>query len=199
MVGSVPVGYSAPVKGSRPGIASTDRRRFGSFSRLLQQIARDDCALDGLAFAYGSLEVLERRALAEAALQDVANPTQALVAFLTVEEDPGLRQRLAALIDSLGRIEHSAYVQGTEAQGEAWLVQSLPGLEPESLHITWKSSKIERIEVESRTDANIRPLEASVALPDAVQTLAPLIWQHMRSGGHLPEGVERFAGFFSLT
>jgi hypothetical protein len=38
---------------------------------------------------------------------------------------------------------------------------------------------------------------AAVAVANAVETLAPLVWRHIRSGGALPDGVERFAGFFS--
>jgi hypothetical protein len=37
----------------------------------------------------------------------------------------------------------------------------------------------------------------AVSVSVAVETLAPLLWQHIRAGGRLPEGIERFAGFFS--
>jgi hypothetical protein len=40
---------------------------------------------------------------------------------------------------------------------------------------------------------------ARVAVADAAETLAPLVWRHIRSGGELPDGVERFAGFFSAV
>ena len=48
--------------------------------------------------------------------------------------------------------------------------------------------------MERKLDARARP----VAVSDAVETLAPLVWRHIRSGGALPDGVQRFAGFFSI-
>jgi hypothetical protein len=78
------------------------------------------------------------------------------------------------------------------------LLQSLPGLEPESLQIAWEESKIQRIELESRTDWKIATPAKAVAVSEAVETLAPLVWRHIRSGRELPDGVERFAGFFSI-
>ena len=58
------------VKATRPGIASTNRRRSGSFASLLDQVLRDESALDGLAFAYAELPEPERPALAHAVVQD---------------------------------------------------------------------------------------------------------------------------------
>ncbi|MGB5349657.1 MAG: hypothetical protein WBN10_08655, partial [Polyangiales bacterium] len=132
-----------------------------------------------------------------AVLQDAADPTRALAALLTVEEEPQARQRLAGLIQRHGRVEQTAFLTGTEAQGEAHLLQSLPSLDPESLRIAWKDSKIERIEIESRRDLEIEDAAASVSVSEVVETVAPLLWQHIRAGGALPDGVERFAGFFS--
>jgi len=186
------------VKPARPGIASSNRRRLGSFASLIDLILDDDSALDGLAFAYAELGEPERRALAQAVLQDSRDPTQALLAFLTVEESPTLRRRLAGLISRHGRIDQSAFLVGTEAQGQAGLMQSFPGLEPESLRITWEESKLHSIELESRTDLNMGTPASTVAVSEAVETLAPLLWRHIRSGGELPDGVERFAGFFSI-
>ncbi|NNE17845.1 MAG: hypothetical protein HKN10_05130 [Myxococcales bacterium] len=37
----------------------------------------------------------------------------------------------------------------------------------------------------------------AVSVSEAVETLAPLLWQYIRAGGRLPDGVERFASFFS--
>jgi hypothetical protein len=185
------------VKPPRPGIASADRPRRGPFSSLLDQILHDRTALDGLAFAYGELAAPERRALVRAVLQDAADPTRALAALLTVEEDPQARQRLAGLIQRHGRVEQTAFLRGTEAQGEAHLLQSLPSLDPELLRIAWKESKIMSIEIESRTHLEIEDAAASVSVSEVVETVAPMLWQHIRAGGALPEGVERFAGFFS--
>jgi len=192
-----PLRYSGPVKLTRPGIASADRPRRGPFSSLLDQILHDHTALDGLAFAYAELAAPERHALVRAVLQDAADPTRALAALLTVEEEPQARQRLAGLIQRHGRVEQTAFLTGTEAQGEARLLQSLPSLDPESLRIVWKESKIERIEIESRRNLEIEDAAASVSVSEVVETVAPLLWQHIRAGGELPEGVERFAGFFS--
>ena len=189
--------YTGAVRRARPGIASADRPRLGSFASLLDQILRDEKALDGLAFAYAELSVPERHALVRAVLQDAGYPTQALAALLAVEDDPRAQQRLAGLISRHGRIEQSAFLEGSEAQGEARLLQSLPRLKPESLRISWKDSKIESIEIEPRNGLKTDGPGTTVPVPQAVETLAPLLWRHIRSGGELPQGVERFAGFFS--
>jgi len=198
LVGVVCLGYSGAVKTPRPGIASANRPRLGSFASLIDQVLDDDDALDGLAFAYAELGEPERRGLAHAVLQDAGNPTQALVAFLAVEENPRLRQRLAGLISKHGCIDQCAFLEGTEAQGAARLMQSLPGLEPESLRIAWKDSKIASIEIESRKSLRNDASLLAVSVAEAMQTLAPIVWRHIRSGGELPDGVERFAGFFSV-
>lgn len=192
------LGYSPAMKLARPGIADTDRPRLGSFASLLDQARHDDGALDGLAFAYTELRGPERRALIHAVLQDAANPTDALIAFIAVEEDPKLRRRLAALVSKGGHVDRFAVLEGTETEGEACLVQSLHGLDTEALRVTWKESKIESIEIESRRALKLEGLETEVAPVKAVETLAPLVWKHIRSGGELPDGVERFAGFFSV-
>jgi len=171
---------------------------LGSFASLIDLILDDDKALDGLTFAYAELGEAERRALAQAVVQDSGDSTQALVAFLAVEDDPTLRQRLAGLISRHGGIDQSAFLAGTEAQGYARLMQSLPGLESESLHIAWEESKIRSIELESRTDEKIGTPARAVTVSEALEMLAPLVWRHIRSGGEFPDGVERFAGFFSI-
>jgi hypothetical protein len=191
------VGYSGAMKPGRPGIANADRTRLGSFASLLDQILSDDGALDGLAFAYTELGEPERRALIHAVLQDAEDPTDALVAFIAVEEEPELRRRLAGLVSRYGHIDRSACLAGTETEGEACLMQSLPGLDSEGLKITWKESKIQSIEIESRNELKIEALPSRVTSAEAAETLAPLVWNHIRSGGQLPDGVERFAGFFS--
>jgi hypothetical protein len=164
----------------------------------MDQILDDNSALDGLAFAYTELGEPDRQALARAVLQDAGDPTQALVAFLAVEENPRLQVRLADLISRHGRIDQQAFLEGRGAHGAARLMRSLPGLEPESLCIAWKDSKIHSIAIEPRTDLQAEPFAEAVAVAEAVETLAPLVWRHIRSGGELPPGVERFAGFFSV-
>jgi hypothetical protein len=192
------VGYSDAVKRARPGIASTNRPRLGSFASLVDQILDDDSALDGLAFAYAGLEPPERQALTRAVLQDAGDPTQALLTFLTVEENPRLRQRLLGLVSRHGRVDQLAYLEGTETEGTAHLKQSIPGLQPEVLHVAWKDCEILHLHVEPRTGAHSESGEDAVPIATVVQTLAPLLWQHIRSGGVLPTGIERFAGFFSV-
>lgn len=186
------------MKPTRPSIASANRPRSGSFANLLDQILDDESALDGLAFAYAELPAPERRALAQAVLEDAGNPTHALIAFLAVEDDPSLRQRLAGLIRQQGRIVRSAWLDGTEADGAACLVQSVPGLEPEALLITWKGSKVKHIEIKSRSEIEVDAAGPTVTLAKVVEILTPLVWQHIRSGQSLPDGVERFGGFFSV-
>ena len=188
--------YSGPVKPPRPGIASADRPRRGPFASLLDQILHDRTALDGLAFAYTELAAPERHALVRAVLQDAAEPIRALAALLAVEEEPIARQRLAGLIQRHGRVKQTAFLTGTEAQGEARLLQLLPSLGPESLRIAWKESKIKSIEIESTLDLKSDDAPA-VPVSEAVEALAPLLWQHIRAGGQLPKGIERFAAFFS--
>lgn len=202
LVGGGGLRYSGPVKPPSPGIASADRPRRGPFASLLDQILHDRTALDGLAFAYAELAAPERHALVRAVLQDAAKPTGALAALLAVEEEPSARQRLAGLIQRHGGVEQTAFLTGTETQGEARLLQSLPSLGPESLRIAWKASKVESIEIESKRDLKMDNLKMdntapAVPVSEAVEALAPLLWQHIRAGGQLPEGIERFAGFFS--
>lgn len=187
----------------RPGIASTNRKRSGAFSSLLDLILRDETALDGLAFAYSELGQAERRALAQAVVQDAQDPTAALAALLSVEEQPVARQRLAELLGCHGRLEQAAFLDGDQASGEVRLLQALPGLDAESLRIRWSGSKIEHIEIESRLEPQSAepstPIPEPVSVQEAVDTMTPLLWAHIRAGGRLPRGVERFARFFSLA
>lgn len=186
------------MKPARPGIASTNRPRLGAFASLLDQILHDETALDGLAFAYTELAEPERQALVRAVLQDAADPTQALAALLAVEAEPRAQQRLAGLISKHGHLKQSAFLEGNESRGQARLLQILPRLTPETLCITWNESKINSIEVKSQFCSKPEASTPAVSVAEAVGTLAPLLWRHIRAGGALPEGVERFAGFFSL-
>lgn len=190
-------GYSGAVTESRPGIASANRPRLGPFASLLNQVPHDQSALDGLAFAYAELPEAERGALVQAVVQDSNDPAQALLALIAVEEEPTLQRRIAGLIQRHSRIEKSAILEGTETEGESRLVQSRQGLGSESLRIAWKLSKISVIEVEPRTLSKIDGHLVPVAT--AVDRLLPLLWRHIRAGGRLPEGAERFAGFFSAV
>jgi hypothetical protein len=193
----VALGYIRPVKPARPGIARANRPRRGPFSSLLDQVLHDQTALDGLAYAYTELGPPERHALVRAVLQDATDPTRALAALLAVEEEPSAQQRLATLIQRHGRTERAVFLTGTGDRGEARLVQRLPSLGHELLFISWKESKVEDIHIEPRHNLRIDDPEPSLPVSKAVETLAPLLWQHIRAGGQLPKGIERFAGFFS--
>ena len=189
--------YTGPVKGKGPGIVSTNRSRAGSFASLLDQVLRDPDALDGLVFAYSELPLDERWALIHAVVQDSANPTRALMALLAVEEDYALCRRLAALVGEHGRLEQTAYLRTGEGRGEASLVQWVAGTSAEALKVSWKDNRIEHIEIEARPDLDALASEWTVPVAEAVDTLAPLVWRHVRAGGRLPDGAERFAAFFS--
>lgn len=191
--------YTVPVGAKRPGIVSANRPRNGSFASLLDLLPQDDDALDGLASSYAELPVRERPALIRAVVQDATSPTQALMAMLAVEDDPRLCRRLAGLIDRQGRFEQRAYLRGGASQGEASLVQSLPGTSAEALNLSWKHCMIEQIEIEPRIALDFSEPESPVSVAEAIDTLAPLLWRHLRGGGRLPPGAERFAGFFSVA
>lgn len=179
-------------------MAVADRGRSGPFASLLDQILRDDQALEALAFAYGELDDAEARsALAQAVLQDAADPIPALSAMLAVEPTPSLRHRLAAWIGQRERVERVAHLEGTEADGCARLVQRLPGLEPESLCLVWKDHDIQLIEIESGNDMSFSDPIAASRIEEAADWLTPLLWRHVRSGGGLPAGIDRFAPFFA--
>ncbi len=181
-------------------MAGTDRARSGPFASLLDQVLRDDEALEALAFAYSELDDAEgRSALAQAVLQDAADPIPALSIMLAVEPTPSLRHRLAAWIGLRGRVERVAQLEGTDAEGSARLIQRLPGLEPEALTVVWKDHDIEQIEIESANGMSfVDPIEVSSA-EVAAERLTPLLWRHIRSGRGLPEGIDRFAPFFAPT
>jgi len=187
-------GIASDVEAGRPGIAKTNRPRSGSFASLLDQVLGDESALDALAFAYGELPPPARLAMMHAVVQDAAKPAQALTALLAVEEEPHLRKRLEALLLEHAGLEQSALSWGTPQQGGAALIHALRGSEPEILRITWNQSEIESIALESQADSSLKAVPTDPK--GLVETLAPMIWRHIRSGGALPPGMERFAGFF---
>jgi hypothetical protein len=152
-----------------------------------------------LVFAYSALDEPLRRALIDALREDAEHPAPGLAAFLVVEHDPGLRRYLQQLLGRYGRIERRAVLRGTEAHGEARLIQSLPGLPPEALCVRWIHSKIDRIEIEAMVDMRIQSPASSLVNGEIIDRLTPLVWGYIRAGGHLPPGADRFAGFFSLA
>ena len=183
----------------RPGIADADRPRGGPFADLVERILHDSSVLDGLAFAYRELGTEGRRALIRAVLQDVPNPARALGALLAVESDAALAADLAGLLRRHGPTESYATLQRRPSGGEACLISARFGFAGELLRITWNHNQIEVIEIEPKIDFESLAAGAESPVPIAVEAVAPLLWRHIRAGGALPEGVERFAGFFSVS
>lgn len=186
--------YTAAVEGARPGIAKANRPRGGAFASLLDQVLQDEAALDGMVFAYEELPAPERLAMALAVAQDAARPAQVLAALLSVEEEPRLRARLGALLVEHAELEQAALRWGTAQSGGAVLIQTVRGSEPEMLRVTWNHCQISEISVEPRADSSFE--EASADTRDVVEAVAPMLWHHIRTGGPLPDGIERFASFF---
>jgi hypothetical protein len=83
---------------------------------------------------------------------------------------------------------------GDAAHGGAILIRSDVLGAAEALQVTWNHKRIERIEIEPRHGFNF---ERAQAPGPVIEALIPVLWRHVRDGGALPAGVERFAGFFS--
>jgi hypothetical protein len=189
-----------PVNAPRPGIASADRPRRGPFAELVERILDDSNALDGFAFAYGELETEGRRDLIRAVIQDVPNPGKALGALLAVEPDAGLAADLAGLLRRHGRTESYATLERRSCGGgEACFVRPRLGFAAELFRITWNHNQIDAIEIESGIEMSSLVTGSESPVPMVVEVVAPLLWRHIRAAGALPEGVERFAGFFSVS
>ncbi len=161
---------------------------------MLDQVLWDEAALDGMVFAYEELSAPERLAMAIAVAQDAAHPAQALAVLLSVEKEPRLRARLGALWVEHAALQRTAGRWGTAQSGGAVLIQTVRGCEPERLRITWNHSEISEIAIESTSDSSFE--EVSADARQVVEAVAPMLWHHIRTGGRLPEGIERFASFF---
>ena len=182
------------MKEARPGIAKANRPRGGAFASLLNQLVGDEAALDGLMFAYEELPPPERLAMALAIAQDATRPAQALTALLSVEEEPRLRARLGALLVEHAALEQAALRWGTPQSGGAALIQMLRGSAPEMLRVAWNDRTISEISVEPAVGSTLERAGADPS--EVVEAVAPMLWRHMRAGGLLPPGIERFASFF---
>ena len=178
---------------SRPGIAKANRPRKGAFSSLIGEALRDDDALDALLFAYEGLACPERRAMVDAVLQDADLPAPALAALLLAEQDPELRARIAKALRPHADA-HVAWVSGTEAAGAALLRDFDSPHGEAALRITWADHEIEALAIESSTDLSFSG--RATGREDAMALLAPMLWRHIRRGGALPDGVQRFARYF---
>jgi hypothetical protein len=78
------------------------------------------------------------------------------------------------------------------------LRQSFAG-RSETLCIRWSGGEISRIEIETNEDSSPEPGEATEDTVCLIDALTPLLWRYIRRGGELPEGADRFAGFFSIS
>lgn len=192
------LGYTNRVEAQRPGIADADRPRVGAFAKLLDEIRADPSALDALAFAYGELGLEERRHLIRAVVQDARNPIHALGALLAVESDAIVAGDLSDLLRRHGHKESFATFEARPDGGEVCFCQPRFGFAIELMRISWNNNHIENIEVESRVEMNSIAPNQRVPVDAAVEAVAALLWRHIREGHGLPEGVERFAGFFSV-
>lgn len=103
---------------------------------------------------------------------------------------------LDALIGQRGPHAAVAFGWGTADRGGARLIRRPGTEEAESLRISWNHYKIERIEIESRDDVSFCGPESPANATELIDWLVPKVWAHIRCGGTLPAGIERFAGFF---
>ncbi len=90
----------------------------------------------------------------------------------------------------------AAFCWGTTERGGARLADTREVGERESLRICWNHNEIERIEIEPRTSVTFRGPETPIEAAALIERLVPMVWRHIRRGGELPPGIERFARFF---
>ncbi|UCH30138.1 MAG: hypothetical protein JSV06_03685 [Myxococcales bacterium] len=105
---------------------------------------------------------------------------------------------LDALISEETESGATAFAWGDEAQGGAGLIQSRAGRDHEGLRISWNDGQIESIEIESRPGMSFFASGRAANPADVVDAIVPMLWKHIRSGGELPAGIDRFAGALSL-
>ena len=189
------------VRASGPRIAHA-RRRDDGFARLLKATESDGRSLASLGMAYAGFPCDAREALIEAVLRDTDHPADILAVFLAVEDEPRLAQRLAELLSVHPRgprAESGAAFQQTSDGLEVTLIRPLHGAFAEIMRIRWNDCGLLGIEVESII--HLKELEPLPRIPlsNALDRVAAPLWRHLRNGGAVPEGAERFAGLFSLT
>ena len=102
---------------------------------------------------------------------------------------------LDTLISGAARLEWAAFGWGTPERGGVRLMRASRGEGAESLRISWNSNEIERIEIESADDLSFHGPESPVDTKLALERLVPMVWAHIRRGGELPPGIDRFADF----
>ena len=123
-------------------------------------------------------------------------PLESRERVLEVLEDVG------ALIDQAPRTPRpdlTAFRWGDATLGGAGWIQPDPDGRPEALRVCWNQNQIDRIDLEPRPNISFFGLGDAadpVALAEAV---IPMLWRHIRNGGKLPPGIERFADALSLS
>ena len=100
---------------------------------------------------------------------------------------------LEALIAQHAPSGTSTFAWGTWERGGARLVPAPIAMEGESLLVSWKSNEIESIEIESKSASTFRGPETPVDAVALRDRLIPMLWAHIRRGGALPPGIDRFA------
>lgn len=189
------------VKAAGPGIA-TARHRVDAFAMLLKASETDGRTLASLGLAYAGFPREAREALIETVLREANHHVDILAVFLAVEEEPTLAQRLAELMSvrpRTPRVEAEAIGRESPTGHEVSLIRPLHGSFAEVMRVRWNERGVVEIDVESIIHLKeLEPLPR-IPLPDALDRVCPPLWRHLRDGGALPAGAERFATLFSLT
>lgn len=193
--------------------------RVGPFGALIVAAATDPAAARGLASAYASLAVGARRRILEAVISDSSaegiTPASALIALLTVEEDPELARQIADALNSAGgdglrsTVAPRALLAGDEERGGVLLIRPLHGTFVEVLALAWSRADgvthaiFDPLVDDSAAGAHMGRLPESLRFEEtptdlAVDVLASVLWSHRRKHGSLPPGVERFADLFGI-
>jgi len=102
-------------------------------------------------------------------------------------------EEVEELIDQACRSRLTAMQWGDSAQGRAAWIQPHPCGRPETLAISWNYSEINQIEIEPRPNMSFSASEHAVDPAAVAELVLPMLWKHIRSGGTLPPGIERFA------
>lgn len=160
--------------------------------------------MDALADTYEALPSEGRRRLVAAVRADAAlasfDPRPVLLAFLGAETDMAAA---LAILTALGADRPGA--RGLMAEGGgAILLQPLGGEFFRALVVPAAGQAVQltdRCRLEdalASAEALVGPSIRPVPLGDAVDAVAAGLWSHLRSGGTLPPGAERFATLFSV-
>jgi hypothetical protein len=200
-------------------VGSYARGRLGPFGALLAAAARDPAAARGLALAYASLDAEGRSRIVQAVVDDAAaegiSASVALAPLLAVEEEPQIARAIA---DAIGRdgglgLERSsgprALLAGDERAGGVLLVRPLHGTFVEVLALAWDAERgvthsvFDPLVDDAMASAHTSRLPSALRFEDvpvgyAIDRIAPVLWNHRRTHGTLPPGVERFADLFSI-